>query len=208
MRSIAIITACCLILPFYSEAEKVKGKIFFENDTIEVMIHVPVNSFTDEPNLEKLQFKVVYYDSTGQKIKLRPDHARGFSFTYGTHKILMLSVYNSLELGVFDPTGNNIFLHQIIDGKLKMFIYYNTAYYPLPNTLTGTLGIYHYQTDRCILQKGDGELKRTRTSGFKKDMAEYFSDCPELVEKIMNTEYDEIDMKSIVDFYNLFCWPQ
>jgi hypothetical protein len=56
-----------------------------------------------------------------------------------------------------------------------------------------------------ILQKGNGELKRPKGLTFKKDMINYFSDCPKLVEKIESKDFRKDDLESIVRFYNSNC---
>ncbi len=68
-----------------------------------------------------------------------------------------------------------------------------------------TTGGYYYSVEKYILQKGDGELKRTKGLNFRKDMVEYFSDCPELSKRIDNKEFRNNDLESIVRFYNNKC---
>ena len=62
MRKIVILITIVLILTFKLEAKKIEGKIFFANDTIDVTFNIPIKFFTQEPNYEKLQYKVKYFD--------------------------------------------------------------------------------------------------------------------------------------------------
>jgi hypothetical protein len=69
----------------------------------------------------------------------------------------------------------------------------------------GMTGGYSYNVEQYILQKGDEPIKRPRTWSFKKDMAEYFQDCPALVERIESKEFRKNEVESIVVFYNTKC---
>ncbi|HTO16638.1 MAG TPA: hypothetical protein VLZ83_12765 [Edaphocola sp.] len=207
MKRISLLVVIGLILSFKLEAKKIEGRILFENDTIEVTFNIPIKFFTQEPNYEKLQYKVKYFDSTGNKIILRPDKAKEIQLKYKNENVRMLSRYNSLRLGNIFSMSTNIFLRLETDGKLKLFNYYYTQSSPgMNNETTSTMtGGYSYNVEKYILQKGDGELKRPKGLTFKKDMIEYFSDCPALVEKIENKDFHKKDLEFIVTFYNSNC---
>jgi len=207
MRKIVFWVVIGLVLTLKLEAKKIEGKIFFEHDTAEVILIIPIKFFTQEPNFEKLQYKVKYINSIGKKIVLRPDNAREVQFKFENENVRMLSRYNSLGLGSIFSSSNNIFLRLEIDGELKLFNYYYTQSSPgMYNASTGTMtGGYYYSVERYVLQKGDGELKRPKSLTFRNDMAEYFSDCPGLVERIEDKDFRKGDLKSIVKFYNTRC---
>lgn len=59
--------------------------------------------------------------------------------------------------------------------------------------------------ERFVLQKGEGDLKRPKGLTFKKDMADYFSDCPALIEKIESKDFRKNDLEFVVRFYNSNC---
>lgn len=80
MKRISILITIGLILTFKLEAKKIEGKIFFENDTIDVIFNIPFKFFTQKPNYSKLQKKVKYFDSTVKSIKLLPDDAEEIRF--------------------------------------------------------------------------------------------------------------------------------
>lgn len=119
----------------------------------------------------------------------------------------MLSRYGSLGFGGIYSVSTNVFLRLESDGKLKLFNYYYTKRSPgMYNASTGTMsGGYSYSVENYILQKGDGELKRPKSLTFKKDMAQYFSDCPALVEKIESKDFRKDDLEFIVQFFNSNC---
>jgi hypothetical protein len=71
---------------------------------------------------------------------------------------------------------------------------------------TGAMtGGYSYSVENMILQKGNGELKQPRSLSFRKDMRDYFSDCPDLTEKIDSRDFRRADMEAIVIYYNAHC---
>ena len=207
MRKLIFITVIGLIFTFKLEAKKIEGQIFYKNDTVNVTMKIPVKFFTLEPNYEKLQYKIKHFDSLGVKNVLRPDDANEIRFTYEYEKVRMLSRKNTLGLGNIFSMSSNIFLRIEIDGDLKLFNYYYTQRSPeMYNASTGmATGGYSYSDEKFILQKGNGELKRPKGLTFRKDMIEYFSDCPELSKKIESKEFRKSDLESIVRFYNRSC---
>ena len=84
---------------------------------------------------------------------------------------------------------------------------YGTPVILAPTSAMGVTvaGTYTFDVENYILQKEDGELKRIKSLTFKKDMIEYFSDCPKLIEKIDNKEFSKQDIKAISAFYNSDC---
>ena len=207
MRKTVFLITLGLIFTFKLEAKKIEGKIFFEHDTMDVIFNIPIDLITLEPNFEKLQLKVKYFDQAGKKHILRPDDAKEYRFKYLYREIRMISRKNSLGIGGIFLTDKNIFLQLEVDGYLKLFNYYFTRRIGgTYNAATGTMypGM-SFDSERYILQKGDDVLKRTKGLNFKKDMQEYFSDCPKLAEKIENKEFRQYDLRSIVRFYNSQC---
>ena len=124
MRKVILLMTIGIVLTFKLEARKTEGKIIFEHDTIDVVFNIPIRFLSQEPNYEKLQQKVKYFDAAGKKISLHPDEAKEIQFKYENENIRMLSRYNSLGLGNIFMMGTNIFLKLEIDGNLKLFRYY------------------------------------------------------------------------------------
>ncbi len=190
-------------------AKKIDGYfITHSHDTMKVVFNIPMKLFSQQPNFEKLQYKVKYYGKAGKVLILRPDEATEINFTYGNQAIRMLSLSNSIGYGnnIFN-TNSNIFLKLEIDGPLKMYRYYYTQSTPgIDNGATGGMtGGYTTNVEQYILQKGNGELKRPKAWSFKKDMKEYFEDCPALVERIDSKEFRRKEVESMVTFYNAQC---
>nr|NQU89140.1 hypothetical protein [Bacteroidota bacterium] len=210
MKKVVLLIFLGMIFTTKVDAKKVNGQIIYENDTIDVIIKLPVSLFSQKINYEKLQKKVQYYDSNGKKIKLLPDEAREIRFTYDGEDIRMLSRLNTLKNRNVFSSGTHIFLRLKNDGKLKLFEYhYTESNGPAINTEssgnTTVTGGTTYSIEKYILQKGNGELKKPRGIIFRKDMMEYFSDCPELSQKIEQRELKKRDLESIVRLYNSNC---
>jgi len=200
-KKIFLLVVFALILSSKLQAKKVEGKILFENGTIDVTFDIPVDLFTKELLFESIQYRIKYVDSTGKNIILKPSDAKEIRFKYDFENVRMISMQNSLGLGHLLSKTDYIFLKIEIDNKLKLFKFYEK------NTISsggGTTG-GSYTTERIILQKRNEELKMIRNSKFKKEMPEYFSDCPKLAEKIEKKEYQIDDMDIIVRYYNSTC---
>lgn len=206
MRKMILLTIVGLIFTLNSEAKRIKGEIFYENDTISVTLKIPMKLFTNEPNYETLQNKVKYFDSSGIKKILKPDQAKEVRFVYEAENIRMISSINSLKLGNVFSNNSNIFLKLEIDGPIKLFNYYysqtSPGMYDGPNGMV-SVG-FTFNVEKYVLQKGNGELKRYKGLTFRKDMMEHFKDCPELLKKIENKEFRKNDIESIVEYYNTY----
>lgn len=115
MKIIHLFTIVGLILTFNLEAKKIEGRIIYKNDTVNVTFIIPIKILAQEPNYQKLQFKVKYYDAAGKKIILKPDNAKEIQFKYEDEEVRMLSRYNSLGIGNIFSLSTNIFLKLEID---------------------------------------------------------------------------------------------
>ena len=189
-------------------AKNIKGIIISQkNDTMQVVFDIPVNLFTQQPNIEKLQWKVNYIDSNNKKQIVKPFQAKEISFNYKGENIRMISTRNNLGLKApFFGDNSFIFLRLIIDGKMKLYNYYYTDYYYSPgvhNSTTGTTTeAIPYTAKNFILQKDTAELFQAGWLLFKKDMIDYLSDCPELAKKMKDKIYLKKDVALIVNEYN------
>jgi hypothetical protein len=116
----------------------------------------------------------------------------------GGENFRMVSHKNEVQLFAM---ASHIFLLQLIDGPVKMFEHRQT------NTSGGgpNMPMNTTQTISYFLKKGDGPLVQPRVLGFKKEMAEYFADCPSLVASIQEIEFRRRDLDEIVMFYNSRC---
>ncbi len=214
MKKITLLIVLALIFAFSAEAKKIKGRIILEYDTLEVTFKIKVNFFTQTPNFELLQYKVIYFDDAGNKKVLLPQYCKEIQFTHETVKVRMLSRQNTLGLGgkLFPKT--HVFLRLHIDGPMKLFNYYFTASTPTmmgggmvgaPMMSGAMVGAISYSADSFILQKDDEQMIRPSPISFRKDLMLYFSDCPELSQKIESKEFRSGEIVQMVKFYNSNC---
>ena len=196
MKRIIILLIVGLTWTFNLEAEKVEGKMFCENDTVDIVLSIPSKMFASAQTRQRMQNGMAYFDSSGKKRRLIPnDSIKEIRFNDGSNELRIICVPNSIERIL---TTKYIFLQLEIDGKLRVFKYFfvtssgmqrGVPNYGLMNTL--------------VFQKGDGELKIFRNTN--KEISEYLSDCPELVEKIESDFFKKKDVLSIVEYYNSNC---
>jgi hypothetical protein len=206
MRTLLIISALAVI-SLHAYGRKIQGIIILNGKSREVTFDIKVPFLVDEPNFERIQYKVRYYDESGKKQTLRPDGADEIRFEYEGMEVRMISCPNTLGGGSIFSTASKIFLKLEIDGPLKLYRYYYKQ--STPGYYGGAGGGYSpgasYTSDNLIFQKGNGPLKQPRTLAWKKDMLEYFSDCPALRERIESKDLRRKEIEAIVLYYNQNC---
>lgn len=202
MKRIVIILLTGLIYISPLKAIKIEGKIIYGKDTTEVIFKIPKLALKNKPDYAMLQNQIIYFDSTGKKKVLLPDRADEITFTYNNMEIRMFSVLNTLNLGSSPARCDYLFLKLEIYGKLKMYHYYSFG------SRGGCMGCGTSGSSEVILQKRNEELVSSKMLTFRKEMIEYFDDCPELAKKIESKELQKKDIEVIVDYYNLHCGDQ
>ena len=214
MRRLIILSILSTLFLCSIAGDKVEGKIIFNNDSIiNVTFIIPINLLTNTPKFQILQNGVKYFDANGAKTKLLPGSAKEIQFVLNDENIRMLTKYYNHQM---------LFLKISIDGRAKLYDFYfnqnspviNNAstgnIYQVPNNSVGMYPIYRGNKDSgslnyagmYLLQKGDEELIKIKVLRFKKEMCEFFNDCPALVKKIKSGSKD---MEAIVRFYNSEC---
>ena len=201
-----LITAL-LAISFHTYGKKIQGTIILNGNSREVTFDIKVPLLGYEPNFERIQYKVRYYDESGKKQTLRPGDADEIRFKYAGMEVRMISRPNTLGSGGIFSTASKIFLKLEIDGPLKLYRYYYKQ--SAPAYYGGAGGGYSpgasYTVENLIFQKGNGPLKQPRALGWKKDMLEYFSDCPALRELIESKDLRRKEIEAIVMYYNRTC---
>jgi len=191
----SLILICVLISVTSHAAEKFFGQIVFADKTVDVTLMVPIRVLGGGPNVETMQKGIKYLDAKGKKVKLKPEDAKEFRFTYEGKSYRMVSRIHTSGL-----QKKAMFLRQIIDGPVKMFEYSVTTNSGGPNGMTyGGTSVYE------LLQRGDEPLFQPVGLGFKKEAAKYFADCPDLVVLIEGKEFRRRDIEEIVTYYNEKC---
>jgi hypothetical protein len=203
MRSLLLIIAL-IAVSFAAYSKKIPGMIISKGESREVTFELKIPLLSFEPNFERIQYKVKYYEN-GKKKTLRPDDADEIIFDYEGMEIRMISCENTIGGGTLLAPPKKIFLKLEIDGPLRLFRFYFKAssnFSAGPGMGGGTT---YYTVDNLIFQKGNGPLKKPRQFGWKKDMLEYFSDCPALSERIESKDLKRKEIEEIVLYYNRHC---
>jgi hypothetical protein len=206
MRKFAL-AAVLIVVTFQANAKKIPGRIILNNDqAIDVTLMIPFGFLGGEPSYIKLQTGVKYIDGN-KKVMLKPGDAKEIVFTINGQTIRMLSVRDDLELQSIFSSQEKVFLKLEIDGVVKLFTCYLTQ--SSPGTYNATTGVMSpgasYNVERFVLKKGNGSLTRPRGISFRKDMSKFFSDCPELVERIESRDLKKGDLELMVMAYNKNC---
>lgn len=206
MRTLLLATA--LVAMFLdSHGKKIQGIIISNGKSKEVTFDIKVPLLVGEPNFERIQYKVRYSDENGKKQTLRPEDADEIRFEYDGVEVRMISCPNTLGGGNIFSTSSKIFLKLEMDGPLRLYRFYFK--YSNPGQYNGFGAGFSpgatYTVENLIFQKGDGLLKQPRTLGWKKDMLEYFSDCPALSELIESKDLRRKEIEAIVLYYNRNC---
>ncbi len=186
-----------------ARAKKLEGKIFYKEETINVEMKIPFEM--GEVDYAALQRGVTYYGHNNKKVRAIPSDMMGFSFEYDGETVIMLTRSKGQVYGdnAYKP---NICLHLLLDGRSKLFEYYEVQ--RVNNTMgsggmmvsTGG-GVKYY----LIIQPPGSPLMLIKASRFRSDMENVFLDCPELDHKIQNKEYRYDDLIQIVQYYNKHC---
>ncbi|MEO5599933.1 MAG: hypothetical protein ABIR06_03300 [Cyclobacteriaceae bacterium] len=206
VRIIIFLTATAFILSS-ANAKKIPGQIVDrQGNILEVIFNIPFGFLSSEPNFEKIQYRIAYYDAMKNKRILKPDEASEIIFNNKKEEIRMLSRPNSIGAGSIFFTNTHIFLRLKIDGKLKLFNYYYTQNSTTYNSSTGAMtGSHPYTFAKYVLQIGEETLLQPRGLAFRKDMLSYIIDCPEVIRMIEERELRKGDLEIIVQQYNAKC---
>lgn len=189
---------CCMVLSVAVFAlEKVPGQIVYPDRVVDVTLLLP-KGFLYAQDPEVLQKRVRFLDQNGKKKWLKPDDALEFSFEMEGREFRMVSQPYG---GGLLSASNRSFLLQIFDGPVKMFEHRQTVRMGGGPNMPAS----YSQNITWLLQRGNEQLLQPRMIGFKKQMAEYFADCPQLVAAIQDKEFKRKDLDEIVLFYNNRC---
>lgn len=207
MKKFAVVFLLCCIVAI-ANAKKIPGEIVLNNDeTVSVTFLIPFGFLSSTPTYTKLQTRVRYIDKSDRRVVLKPGDAKEISFTWKGQRIRMISVHDDLGLQSLFSSQQNVFLKLEIDGEMRLF----TSYFvqTSPGMYNGSMGMStggsYYNVEKFVLQKKGGPLKQPRSLSFRKDMSEYFSDCPELVERIQKRDLRRGDLELMVMEYNKKC---
>ena len=204
MKKLVVLIVFILFVFHSAEAaKKIEGYIYHSDNRKEkVTFLIPFGFLSSEPSYANLQRQIKYLVGK-EKVALRADDVKEISFMLKGKEIRMRSVYDNLQQGW--SSSSFIFLKLEVDGPVSLYHYYSTT--TTPGIYTGGMmtGGTTSTTDRLVLQRDNGELIRPRALFFRKDMADFFADCPELVKKIDARILVKSELEVIVKEYNTKC---
>jgi len=172
--------------------------ITMDNDTVHGKIKVRID-YLDELFYVRIQYGAYYEDSLGLLTRLDPEEIKLFRFF---HKYQYFTFSSQQYFNNY-----RLFLHEINnDGALKLFVHYRDVIDTRTNY--GTLAFYlldlpaSSERDAFYILKPDGtSIKYNKYSG-RKNIAEFFSDYPELQKKIERGLYGYTAVYKMVREYN------
>ncbi len=206
MRNVlALFFVCCVALS--ASAKKIEGYYIARTfDTIKVVFSIPGNIVTGEPDFEKLQWEIEYWDNQEKKQILKPNMAVEVDFIYKEKNYRMIAKVNNIGLIGSKENGTNyLFLKVLVDGPLQLFQYYVVSnapgYYSSASSMS-TVSSSPTTNDKFILCKQDGKLFRPKMLSFAKEVSAYLSDNVALSQKVETKKLESKDMEQIVLEYN------
>lgn len=199
MRLLFTILALILHLSLFATLlEKDGYYVTMQGDTVYGKIKVRID-YLEELFFARIQYGAFYEDSLGNLIRLKPEEISSFSFHHKYEQVTFVSheYYNNYRL----------FLHALNqEGAVKLYAHYKNVV----DTRTdyGSLATYllefpsSSERDQFLLTKDDGSaVKYSKYSG-KKSIAQFFSDYPELHQKIQRGLYGYTSVYRMVREYN------
>ena len=202
MRVLLLFAA--FVVSSYAHGKKIPATIISNGKSRNVTFVVKVGLLGGEPNFINLQHKIKYFDEAGKKQMLRPEDVDEVIFDYEGMHVRMISCVNNLEGGL--STSRKILLKLEMDGPLRLYRYYYNQSNPGMSGPGGTSTAGStYRMENLIFQKRNGPLKRPKGLGWRKDMREYFSDCPDLATLIENKDLRRKEVEAVVTYYNQHC---
>lgn len=175
-----------LNISYASFAKEIKGYyVTLQNDTIAATFNV---KGLIRPHLYRFQNNVECVDSKGQKQVLTPQNTASFTLLLPENSttfqaIKWIEKEKQYEQFMIDFGGTYLKTYAYID----INSYDKSEFY------------------RYILKKQDRDsIVELSTINFRKEMAKYFEDYPELSEKIQKKELTHENLFQIVEIYNIY----
>jgi hypothetical protein len=203
----------CIVVSIQVNAERIKGKIFYDRDTSDVIFDFNTSKETGKIEIDYTELQSsIDYDSLGIGRILTPNKANGYQFEIEGKRIIMLAVPNTIEDVDYSKPIPKIFLKIEIDGKLKLFKYYEIRENYKPNFEYSGIELLlyiaikdYYIKESNWIKKDNQPLAKFINSTFRRSGASYFKDCPYLSEGIKNKDYKLENIVAIVQYYNTNC---
>jgi hypothetical protein len=206
MKKIAFVLFGILLMTANIFAKKVEGfYVTGKKDTVKTQFDIPW-IITGEPDFEKIQWEIEYYDTKGDKQVLNPEWTSEVDFSFKEKSYRMVVVRNSLLLtGSKNNKTTLMYLKVLVDGPyLRLFQFYVVSTNP-----GNSSSVYNSSTvgssttnDKYIFLKKDGKQMRPKLFTFNKEVAAYLVEAPDLAKKVETKVLNVKDVEQIAKEYN------
>lgn len=194
----------------FSYSKNIEGYyITTNNEKFNTVFDIPVGLLSDEINFEAIQFVLKYYDKNGEKQKLDLKLIHEVGFEYYGEKFVLRKLKNALDLApnlIFDTSY--ILLRIIKEDIISEYSFSRTGYMVNGSGFGGVGGGSFYKYGSGILVKKDGTMVDPSTGSFRKKMREFFSDCPDLVNKLNDKVYKRNQLDQVIEYYKVNCYKE
>lgn len=197
MKTSAILTVILSILiSTAAHADKVTGRLIYKSDT--TYFKYEKRGVSNEykwhmHTLGSMQFKMKIITDKGEELKLTPkDSVLEIHVFFDTDTARLLKCPKPSGAGGTFNSYEHMFMHLIVEGDVNLVQYYT-------NSPENGLQMHPY-----YLKSGEKPYL-IKKGGFRRRMTKYFSDCPSLVQKIDEKNYNFWFMEDIAKFYNQEC---
>jgi len=170
--------------------------ITFENDTINFKPQIVGFGEPERPYLDNLVWQIKYRDKDNEKCYLSPKVAKEVNFCFNGEKYKLISVNNTALLqSPANLSGKRYFAVLKIEGRMKLVKFHGLVRF----------AFYESNFKSYVLIKSENESLVWDLSGTRKELMDFFSDCPILAGMIENKDKSVRSPEQITLFYNSFC---
>ncbi|MDF4201426.1 hypothetical protein PXD56_00570 [Maribacter sp. SA7] len=200
-KTTLLVLICCFVGSSIAIAQKDAGTIYFKNGN-------KIQGLAKLVNGDQVKFKKnkgdkpeKYHFENLEQVVIN-DREEPSTYVYLETKKGYFNVVRELEIGTV-----NLYVLEQTGYSSPMFV----------GGANGQMNMAHgnyYDIKNLYVRRGiNGEITHLGSNqlfskNFKNAASTYFSDCPVLVEKILNKEFKKKHVRDIVNFYNLQCNDQ
>lgn len=188
-------------------AKKIPGQIISNQDTLQVTLDIPVKAVGGQISFDKLQNKLTVYKKKNVSEVLLPENIDAFQFEYEGELIKFQSVENTLKVGGKFSKKDKVFLRVLREGSLQIYRYYYFSNQPGRTKANQHMdsGERNPLENKYVIHLSGKKLIKVQENSFRKDMTEYFADCPVLVQLIESKEITASHINELINNFTKHC---
>ncbi|WP_299318243.1 hypothetical protein [uncultured Maribacter sp.] len=200
-KTILLVLICCFVGSSFAIAQNDAATIYFKDGTkLQGLAKLINGDQVKFKNFKGDKAQKYHFDNLEQVVI--NDKEKPSTYIYLETREGYFNVVRELEIGAV-----NLYVLEQTGYSAPMFV----------GGVNGQMNMAHgnyYDIKNLYVRRGvNGEITHLGSNqlfskNFKNEASAYFSDCPVLVEKIINKEYKKKHIRDIVNFYNLKCNEQ